>query len=97
MSAEELVLRPTLAGFRGKLRNADVLGRVVAVAKEFFDPDVQVRVVQDGESAGEGLTMQGIEQERTAKLRAEAASDPLVRAAVEILGGTIEKISPIED
>jgi DNA polymerase-3 subunit gamma/tau len=93
-----LEVHPMLASFRRKLEEPAALARIRAVAADCFGADIDVRI-GNGEKKPEqqGMSVQSIEEQRQTKMEGEALEDPLVRAALDVLGGKVEKISRLED
>jgi hypothetical protein len=73
-----------------------VLARVTEVARSHFGEKTTVRVV-DASARAEGLSLQGIQDERTAKKTATALADPYVDKVVAELGGRVTKVSILDD
>jgi DNA polymerase III subunit gamma/tau len=93
---ENVDLAPINASFVQKLKNPTVLNRVTEVARAHFGENVKVRVV-DGSAAVEGVTLQGIQDDRTAKKKQTALSDPFVDKAVGEMGGRVTKVSVVDE
>ena len=90
----------TLPSFRRKIEAPSALERIKQVAVGYFGTEVDVRMVESAgkvESKGDGLTVKTIEDAKTAKLEEEALADPVVQAAVDVLGGRVQKISRLDD
>jgi hypothetical protein len=96
ITPEFVDIAPISAGFAQKLRNPTVLMRVTEVARLHFGATTTVRVV-DGSAQATGLTLQGIQDDRTARKKATALADPYVDKVVADLGGRVTKISVLED
>ncbi len=96
ITSENVDLAPINAGFAQKLKNPTVLNRVTEVARTHFGDSVQVRIV-DGSSSSEGVTLQGIHDDRTARKKQTALSDPFVDKAVGEMGGRVTKVSVLEE
>jgi hypothetical protein len=96
ITPEFVDIAPINASFTQKLRNPTVLNRVTEVARAHFGEKAQVRIV-DGSAASEGVTLQGIHDERTAKKKQTALSDPFVDKAVGEMGGRVTKVSVLEE
>ncbi len=93
---EFLDIAPIAASFSQKLKNPTVIANVTRAARLHFGASVAVRVV-DASAQKEGLTLQGIQDDRTAKKKQAALSDPFVDKAVADLGGRVTKVSVLED
>lgn len=96
ITAEYVDLVPSNDSFAGKLKNPTVINNVTQVARSHFGENTTVRVVS-GAAKGEGLTLKGITDGRTAKKKATALADPFVDKAVAGLGGRVTKVSVVED
>lgn len=96
ITAEFVDIVPISANFAQKLKNPTVMARVTEVARRHFGETTTVRVV-DGSAQGEGLSLQGIQDERTARKKATALADPYVDKLVGELGGRVTKVSVLED
>jgi DNA polymerase-3 subunit gamma/tau len=95
---EEFVdLVPSSAAFAQKMKNPTVLARVTEVARGHFGEKVVVRLLDSAAAPEGGITLQGIEDERTARKKASALADPFVDKAVAGLGGRVTKISVLEE
>ncbi|MFQ5478498.1 MAG: DNA polymerase III subunit gamma/tau [Candidatus Binatia bacterium] len=93
LNEKRLALKPALAGFKAKLAGRQVRGRVVDLVAEHFGPDVKLELVGEGASgASEGFSVHSLERDRDQAAHGDARADPLVRAALDILGGNIERI-----
>jgi len=96
LTAAELVLSPLNPSFAQKLQNPTVMARITELARTHFGADLAVSLVSPSSGAG-GLTLQGIEDERTARKRAEALADPLVDRALSELGGRVTKVDVLDE
>lgn len=96
ITAEALDLVPTNASLAQKLSNPTVLQRVTEVVRVHFGEAVMVRLV-DGSSHTEGLTLQGIVDEKIARKKATALADPLVDKVLADLGGRVTKVSVLDE
>lgn len=93
-----LRIHPTLSTFRDKIAQPETAARLQAAVTEFFGADAKLEVLHDKPlEEGPGMTLSAIDAERDAKIREDAANDPLVREAIDRLGGRIEKITRLED
>jgi len=97
ITSEFVDIAPTSASFGQKLKNPTVLGRVTDAARRHFGETTTVRVMDASAAPAEGLTLQGITDDRTARKKATALADPFVDKAVKDLGGRITKISVLEE
>ena len=98
LDATEVVLRPVLESFRDKLRAPGVADDIASVVHEFFGPEAQLRFTDDRPaSEGPGMTLARIDDAESVQLKREAAEDPLVKKAVEVLGGRIESVQRLDD
>ncbi|HXC52963.1 MAG TPA: DNA polymerase III subunit gamma/tau [Candidatus Limnocylindrales bacterium] len=96
ITPEHVQIAPISASWAQKLKNPTVLGRVTEVARAHFGENVSVKIV-DASAQAEGVTLQGIHDERTAKKKASALADPFVDKAVADLGGRVTKVSVYEE
>lgn len=98
---ELLELRPALGSFRRKLEAPNALERIREVASERLGNDVVVRLAGDQQSAAneaaETMSVRSLEDDKTLRLEREAMEDPVVRGAIDVLGGKVEKISRIDE
>lgn len=82
------------------LADSDMREEIRSLAAEYFGSDVRVEVekVDNGEKAPLSLHEERARQEsdRQKKLRENALEHPLVKSALEIFGGTIEDVKPID-
>ena len=82
------------------LADSDMREEIRTLAAEYFGTDVRVEVekVGNGEKAPLSLHEERTRQEsdRQKKLRENAVEHPLVKSALEIFGGTIEDVKPID-
>ncbi len=82
------------------LADSDMREEIRKLAAEYFGTDVRVEVekVGNGEKAPLSLHEERTRQEsdRQKKLRENAVEHPLVKSALEIFGGTIEEVKPID-
>lgn len=82
------------------LADSDMREKIRSLAAEYFGSDVRVEVekVDNGEKAPLSLHEERAQQEsdRQKKLRENALEHPLVKSALEIFGGTIEDVKPID-
>ena len=82
------------------LADSDMREEIRKLAAEYFGTDVRVEVekVGNGEKAPLSLHEERTRQEsdRQKKLRENALEHPLVKSALEIFGGTIEEVKPID-
>ncbi len=98
LTQEVVTLNPTLKGYRAKLKDPEVAEKITAVAREAIGPNVVVRLADDVDPGDvPRLSMHKIEEEKGERLKTRAVEDPLVQAAVDVLGGRVEKISPLEE
>ncbi len=93
-----VVLRPLLASFRDKLKSSDVVADIASVVREFFGTDAQLWFT-DTKAAPEasGMTLARIDDAESQQLEREAVEDPLVKKAVEVLGGRIGSVQRLDD
>jgi hypothetical protein len=96
ITPEFVDLAPIGPSFAQKLKNPTVLSNVTQVARRHFGEATTVRLI-DGSSEGEGLTLQGIHNDRTARKKQAALADPFVDKLVGDLGGRVTKVSVLED
>lgn len=96
LTPEFVNLAPTSAGFAQKLKNPSVMSKVTDVARAHFGASVIVKLV-DGSVQAEGVTLQGIQDDRTARKKATALADPFVDKLVADLGGRVTKVSVLEE
>jgi DNA polymerase-3 subunit gamma/tau len=96
ITPEFVDIAPINQSFAQKLKNPTVLNRVTEVARAHFGESVTVRIV-DGSASAEGVTLQGIQDERTAKKKQAAMSDPFVDKAVGEMGGRVTKVNVLEE
>jgi len=96
ITPEVLEIAPITGGFAAKLKNPTVLAKVTEAARLNFGASTTVRVV-DGSEQAEGLTLQGIQDDRTARKKQAALADPYVDKVVADLGGRVTKVSILED
>lgn len=97
VTPEFLDIVPISAAFAQKLKNPTVLARVTEVARSHYGETTTVRVIDSASAPVEGITLQGIHDERTARKKASALADPFVDKAVAGLGGRVTKISVLDE
>ncbi len=98
---ELLELRPALGSFRRKLEAPNAIERVREIAAERLGSKLVVRLAGDAKAvpaeSAETMSVKSLEDDKTSKLEQEAMEDPLVRGAIDVLGGKVEKISRIDE
>jgi hypothetical protein len=104
-------LRPTIGSFRKRIEGSEGLKRVRDLASGHFGSKMDIRFVDDtsvkvpadsgdGTEAAardESISVRKLEDGRRAKLEQSAVEDPSVKAALQVLGGRIERISQVDD
>jgi len=82
------------------LADSDMREKIGQLATEYFGSNIRVEVekVGNGEKAPLSLHEERARQEsdRQKKLRENAIEHPIVKSALEIFGGTIEEVKPID-
>jgi len=82
------------------LADSDMREDIRSLAAEYFGSDVRVEVekVDEGKKTPMSLHEERAQQEsdRQKKLRENALEHPLIKSALEIFGGTIEDVKPID-
>ncbi len=83
-----------------QLGDAETKDRLNALAQQFFDPQAQIVVASLSAVTDAPLSLVAAEEKRESdrgrRLREDALAHPMVRKAVEIFSGEIEKITPID-
>ncbi|MDY0191778.1 MAG: DNA polymerase III subunit gamma/tau [Desulfuromonas sp.] len=83
-----------------QLSDAETKERLNSLAQQFFEQQVQVVVESLSAAAAAPLSLVAAEEKRESdrgrRLREDALAHPMVRKAVEIFSGEIEKITPID-
>ncbi len=92
----ELVLSPMSQSFSQKLQNPTVMARITELARTHFGAQLVVSLAAPGAQVG-GMSLQGIENERITRKKAEALADPLVGRALTELGGRVMKVSVLDE
>lgn len=95
-----VVIRPMTSVARKQIDDSDMLARLRQLVADHFGPEVKLEV--DGQTAapasgGTGISSHSIEEERRARVERDALADPLVKGAVDLLGGRVRKIQSIEE
>ena len=95
-----VVIRPMTSVARKQIDDSDMLARLRQLVADHFGPEVKLEI--DGQtaapaSAGTGISSHSIEEERRARVERDALADPLVKGAVDLLGGRVRKIQSIEE
>jgi len=96
LEAERIELRAMLDGFRRRLESQETLSKLRDLASRHFRQNMAVGVAGMAGASG-GLSAHSIEAERTVQLEERALSDPLIRGALDVLGGKVGKISRIDE
>ena len=102
-----LEIRPQKEMFRRTLEGPAMLDRVREVAVARFGAGFEVRMTrtadaaaaqgQPGQGSSQGISVARIETERQKRIEREALEDPAVKAAMEILGGKVDKIQRLDE
>lgn len=90
-------LRPLGNGFRRVLDDKKTLAALAEVSREYFGASVELRLCPDQPGSGNGVTVHGMEKARSAKLESETMEDPLVREALDVFGGRVDRIVDLGD
>ncbi|RMF21598.1 MAG: DNA polymerase III subunit gamma/tau [Deltaproteobacteria bacterium] len=93
---DQWVLRPIVAGFRSKFGDSAALKRLAELASECTGRRIEVRL-DDGNGDGTGISAHAIERGHKARVERAALSDPVVQAALTVLGGKVGKIARLDD
>jgi hypothetical protein len=96
LETERIELRAMLDSFRRRLESSDTLGKLRALASRHFEREMTVGVAGATGASG-GFSAHSIEADRTTELQERALADPLVRGALDVLGGKVGKISRIDE
>jgi hypothetical protein len=86
--------------FRRTLEGGSALERVREVAVSRFGVGFEVKLARLADATatqGQGISVVRIESERQKRIEREALEDPAVKAAMEILGGKVEKIQRLDE
>jgi len=98
LDEEKLLIRPMAGGFRAKLEEAKIIGRLRELAAKHLGEKVVVRIVDGEQPAASGaVSAHSIEDDRQARMEAEALKDPVVKAALDVMDGKVSKISRVDD
>ncbi|MEA3465200.1 MAG: DNA polymerase III subunit gamma/tau [Thermodesulfobacteriota bacterium] len=83
-----------------QLSDAETKERLNDIAKQFFGQDVQVKIESLSVKKEAPLSLVAAEEKRESdrgrRLRKDALSHPMVKKAVDVFSGEIEKITPID-
>ncbi len=90
-------LRPLGDGFRQALGEQGTIAALTDIAREHFGPSVGLRLCSDEAGGSNGVSIHGMEKARSAKLEAETMDDPLVREALDVFGGRVDRIVDPDD
>ncbi len=85
---------------RKQLDDSEMLTRLRQIVADHFGSDVKLEIDGQGAapaSGGTGISSHSIEEERRARVERDALADPLVKGAVDLLGGRVRKIQSIEE
>jgi len=111
MTDTALELHATIGSFKKKLEATEAMSRILEVASKYFGRDMKISFVESASVAvddvpaaaaasgsdDDTISMAKIEAGRKAKLEQDAADDPSVKAALDVLGGRIERISRVDE
>ncbi|RMD86113.1 MAG: hypothetical protein D6815_00465, partial [Candidatus Dadabacteria bacterium] len=89
-------VRPLVDTFRTVIDNDQALGRLKNLAAEWCGRPIEI-VVERGKAAGGGISVHEIERDRQRRIEQAALSDPVVQAALRVLGGKVERIARLEE
>ncbi len=95
-----VAIRPMTSVARKQLDDSDMLTRLRQIVADHFGPDVKLEIDGQGAapaSGGTGISSHSIEEERRARVERDALADPLVKGAVDLLGGRVRKIQSIDE
>jgi DNA polymerase III subunit gamma/tau len=84
-----------------QIRDAETLQTLSALAEAYFGAPVEIRVTPvDGKSEDRPLSLleerQVQESDRKRRLREDALAHPMVRSVLEIFGGNVKEVRPID-
>ena len=99
LDGDKWFLRPIVGGFRDKLGDRKALERLAELASECSGRTIEVGV-EDGNGStgrGPGVSAHAIERGHRARVERAALSDPVVQAALTVLGGKVGKIARLDD
>jgi len=109
MDGAVLELRPTIGSFKKKLETTEAMSRILEVAVSHYGHPIEIRFTEGAAApAASGtraaapaddasISVRKLEEGRRAKLERDAADDPSVKAALDVLGGRIDRISQVDD
>ncbi len=95
-----VAIRPMTSVARKQLDDSEMLTRLRQIVADHFGSDVKLEIDGQGAapaSGGTGISSHSIEEERRARVERDALADPLVKGAVDLLGGRVRKIQSIEE
>ncbi|MFP6625653.1 MAG: DNA polymerase III subunit gamma/tau [Deltaproteobacteria bacterium] len=90
-------LRPLSSNFSQVLDVAETIEALKEIVAEQFGAGTGLEVISHTKTASNGVSMHDIEKQRAAKMKEETLKDPLVSEALDVLGGKIDSISPLDD
>ncbi len=99
LAADRWELKPILQGYRRSLEQNSMMKKVRQLASECMGHPVAVELDgSNGSVSDEGaVSAHAIERNHRARVEEAALADPVVRAALELLDGKVEKISRLDD
>ena len=78
-----------------------VSAKIQELVHEHFGPGVSLEIAGTGPgataAAGTGISSHSLEEERRARMERDALEDPLVKGAVDVLGGRVRNISSLDE